>query len=793
MRHVRTNQIFLTLIAFGCAPLLKEGNPRMTLKIGSAASSDRALGTGTSFSSDYCYALHIQGPNLYRVPPSPRDQACAHGPKGLGMLMGLYDAGSEASIEVTVGQRTIHLVGVKKSDIAGVDLSTCAGNVIGANVMPMSGPDQGDGPRVEMTINGVPVQPANSNSGGSTSNNNGDEGDDHIEMKVFAEANALLVPGNNNVAMQPINGGAGTEYGCDRDDDEDPPSNNMQGPFVFPWPDGDCNSSNGCTLKTGMDRSNLRFTVLCSLGQFGKISFNDGPRTADSGLIACTGSGAEVVFDWSSTIWNPIFDGDPHSGLNVEVLAGSPTPQVIRSMALDFMSRAQYKPLTNQSNGQVPTSGQALYDTLRAGMNDGSSETLRARIIGETTGANPGIYIGYKFNTAPKVTRVAIAPAAAGLFEELAWADAGTTPVSSSAISTIPAHWSNFVMTPSFGLGWLVGASSVLSSWDRFTDIDSIGGAAPATQVANLSSLGEFHLSQEFANAKDFVTHLHANSGLKFLVNYAGNSPSDFGEASFPTLGGSYSAPTVISGNLRVFEDFVANPADPPIYFSSNLYVMSGGDMAFIGKCPNRSSCAGSSMEGLFIHENLSDLKARTAFFRAYGDSYAVTLGSVGASAFGSRLRLNAGYFSSTISSALQNPSGNNFSTSLNFYPAWTQSNVVEVEAINFRMSDYPNVFAGAPDLEGNLVAVGSTRFSGVEYAVIYRSRDGGLNWHRVYKGAPNTRILDAAQVSLRQYDQGSERLRPGFAFLEAQGCPYPSPGSCTGGYTILHQSHHGF
>jgi hypothetical protein len=786
MRHVRTHQIFLTLIAFGCAPLLKEGNPRMTLKIGSAASSDRALGTGTSFSSDYCYALHIQGPNLYRVPPWPRDQACAHGPKGLGVLMGLYDAGSEASIEVTVGQRTIHLVGVKKSDIAGVDLSTCAGNVIGANVMPRSGPDQGDGPRVEMTINGVPVEPADSNSAGMTANDDGDdEGGGDIEMTVFAEANALLVPGNNNVAMQLINGGAGTEYGCRDPEENDPPSNNMQGPFVFPWPDGMCQPGNGpdsfCRIQSGM-KQRLFFEVLChqrpGATQAKVVVTSPVEGAVTFGPSICVGGRAKFDLNLSNSDYDALWTGEPRAGYFSFQLLNA-TNEIVAQINPEFVYQSSYQQMQKLvGSAPAPISvGDNIHDDIFSEGFDSSIVNNHPKIVGTISDS---VFVSFHDSgvAVQKLGRFKLAHPTDPMIQ-LPFTYTGSTSLSDLETRNLNAgSLTRPFILPTEGLGFLNGAPSVFTNWKRFADPFSFATAPIDHATYTSTASGEF---SESASSNGMIAHLRdidttGNYVPRFLINYAGGSSTNFSEPSPPI--GTYSIAS--SGNVNL----LAKGGSDPVYFSFNAMIDGTEEVTVISKCSARDSCTG--LVGVAIAEPRTATGARSAFIdRGALEPLVVTLGNgFTTSMKGTILKLNTVSMATTLGTHISTQGASTkFST---FYPDWTSTpQVHDVAAIPFNQQM-------GQDSVANLVAVGSIYDSTIyaNRSVIYRSSDNGENWYRVYVGPANTVMFDAHPVELRGFWNGQEQIRPGFAFVEGQNCP---SSFCTGGFKIIHQSNHGF
>jgi hypothetical protein len=790
--HVRTNQIFLALFAFGCAPLLKEGNPRMTLKIGSAASSDRALGTGINFSTDYCYALHIQGPGLNRVPPSAQEQACANGPKGLGVVMGLYDVGATVPIEVTVGQRKLDLVGVKKSDIAGVDLTTCEGNVLGANILPPS-PGSNNGPNVQMTINGAPVE--RPNSSGTTSGGDDDDVGD-VSMMVFASANVMLLPGENNVAMQAINGGAGAEYKCRNNSNSNNNGNGStanQGPWVFPWPDGMCQPGTNCTIKSGMDRANLPFTALCSNDQSVRLSiFNSSGDPAPNSPISagCVLGRANIPAPMSHIFYASVFAVASTDYLNMKFEVLDSSSQVVKTIEPKFYALSNYVPLTKLDNGTVPANGADLLGNTYLQTTDPivanpTTPEMYPRILGQTTiGADQHLFIQHFTNTggtAPRISRFQLAHSAAGSFKEFVWDNTVSLPQGFSERASPEAGvTTQYFLSPSYGPSYFWGLSSYINTWRRLNPLNlgltptDASTAFPANVTVSTGEVGSF---------RDFAVHARYISPLKLLINNSADSVTpNFSDVPVSSDWGSVQS----NGNLNAY--FRPNSsADPIVYISLNQSAKTN-----IFSCQRSFCTVASNINGIQIGQAHSGSKARTAFYSVGNIDYETTVGLDNSEAFvvGHRLKLTgSGYFSSITASptaVLNNSSPPDFVTNPNFFPNWVSTPVVTKVAA---LQDTESSIDGIP----HLVAVGSATIGSWQRAVIYRSRDGGLNWYRVYLGGEGTRILDAHSVKLSHYYDNQEHLKSGFAFLEGQTCGAASTSSCSGGFKIIHQTNHGF
>ena len=131
-------------ILVGCAPASRETSkvhfkivgPQKNLQAKSSALTTADTPPATfELSSDSCYALHITGDKapLNRV-ASPSN-ACANGPAGLGLIVGLYSKGDSAEIEVPVGTaRRFDLIAIPKSALPSGNCSGTLTSDIGSDV-----------------------------------------------------------------------------------------------------------------------------------------------------------------------------------------------------------------------------------------------------------------------------------------------------------------------------------------------------------------------------------------------------------------------------------------------------------------------------------------------------------------------------------------------------------------------------------------------------------------------------------------------------------------------------------
>ena len=725
----------------------------------SASSSALSTAVADTLPTDVCYALHVTGahPALARVlrrNMPPASASCPLPPPQLGLVSGTYNVGESASFEVPIGNdRRFDLIGFSKADLGG----SCPRDF---HIEARPRTDHPDDPSIVM-MQGSAELPGT------------------LVGKIYANGVASVLPGENNISLKLVYDATTNTVGAD-------------------YTGGSCENggSNGTVPVTGGPVVSPDPTPAPQMFVFpyvGPSAVANGPNLMRVGMnpmflqMGCNIPGTASVKVVNTTLGvsylQPCSNGVAMiHGITISSTASETSPDLLDATALDpnnaVIGTLSFGVALSPRYYSLGTHGTFSDSVPLSITHPSASDEVKFSGIGTSaagfrilylTAIDPSVSPGSILYAIPLVVPTAVNPGHPFDYDPNAYINSSSGMISTNLISSTGGTFARY-----FDVG------NALLIFKDFSNVTLPGDLTAS--VANSTSIHNASMSH----------YLDFQSDVDFGVAVGQGAPQL--ATSFAALPPSWSSLVTTSPFGGAMQHVaVTAPAVSAVPVKSVSYVAYASETStFPGvalhRCLNRTTC-NTSTDGDW--DGLTD----TASFSSIAKPLAVEFDSTGplprlfaASPAKFLIYSNLGapgqvrsYGSGLVPTAgvQLNPTG--APGSGGFFPSWSSPDVRFIKVLG-------KIGSLDPTNASDIIVGGSAYVDLATKAVIYRSRDGGLNFYRVFVGASNTKATDATSILRSYYDPKTLSFQdsPGFAVAVKFGGSTPTT-------KIFWQESHGY